>query len=114
MNPLHRDLMHALDALGTTGAAVAVTLLRGRWTGLRHDGLRCPVSNYIVAVVPHAEVASVTRNRITVISTDGEMYEVPLPAGATQFVSEFDAGEYDDLAAILTDIDGEVIDDLER
>nr|BFE64983.1 hypothetical protein GCM10020063_095090 [Dactylosporangium thailandense] len=114
MSTLYRHLMHALEALGASADAVADSLLAGGWTGLRQDGLCCPVSNYIVAVVPHAEAASVTRNRITVITTDGEMCEATLPAGPAQFVSAFDGGAYDDLAAVITRTDGEVIDDLER
>ncbi|WP_433051141.1 hypothetical protein [Dactylosporangium sp. CS-033363] len=114
MSTLYRHLIIALEALGTSADAVADSLLGGGWTGLRQDALCCPVSNYVVAVVPGAELAAVTRNRITVISTEGEPCDATLPAGPAAFVSAFDAGAYDELAAVLTRSDGEVIDDLER
>jgi hypothetical protein len=93
---------------------VADTLLAGGWTGLRQDGLNCPVSNYVVAVVPDIEVAAVAFNRITVISTSGKTAEATLPPGPAQFVTAFDTGSYDELAVFLSRSDGEVIDDIER
>ncbi|WP_432980452.1 hypothetical protein [Dactylosporangium sp. CA-233914] len=114
MTSLHQRLTSTLNTLGMSADAVADTLLSGGWTGLREDGLNCPVSNYVTAVMPDVEVAAVAFNRITVVSITGETVEAPLPPGAARFVIAFDTGSYDDLAATLTRDDGEVIDDLER
>lgn len=114
MTSLHQRLIHVLDALGPSTDAVADTLLAGGWTGLREDGLNCPISNYVTAVMPDVEVAAVASKRITVISTRGETIDSALPAAAARFVVAFDSGAYDELAATITRSDGEVIDDLER
>lgn len=114
MKTLTARLFEVLGALGTTADDVADALLAGGWTGLRQDGMACPVSNYVLDVMPDAEVAAVALSRITVITVRGETVVETLPPGPEAFVWAFDAGAYDDLAAVITGDDGEVIDDLER
>ena len=52
MTTTHGRLTRALNALGRTADQVADTLLAGGWTGLRSDGIACPISKYVVSVVP--------------------------------------------------------------
>ncbi|MEV4620205.1 hypothetical protein AB0J74_16050 [Asanoa sp. NPDC049573] len=114
MSKTYQRLTKALAALGATADEVADTLLAGGWTGLREDGLACPVSKYVVSVLPDIEVAATSFQRIKVISTRGETVDASLPVGAAEFVTAFDTGSYDELAATLTRGDGEAIDDIER
>ena len=114
MTSLPARVANALIALGLTADTVADSLLAGGWTGLREDGLHCPVSTYLTAVLPDVEAAAVGHDHVIVVSGSGETVEVTLPRAAAVFVVAFDGGSYDDLAAVITRVDGQVIDDLER
>ena len=114
MTSLYLRITTALNALGANPDDVADTLLAGGWTGLREDGLNCPISNYLTAVLPDIEAASVTFDRVKAFTVNADTLEIPLPRAASRFVDDFDGGAYDDLAAVITRHDGEVIDDLER
>jgi hypothetical protein len=114
MSTTQQRLTYALALLGATANEVADSLLAGGWTGLRQDGIACPVSKYVATVVPEIEVAAASAQRITVVSTNGETVEAALPAGPAAFIRAFDAGAYDELAAALTRTDVDPVDDIER
>ncbi|MDR7278395.1 hypothetical protein [Catenuloplanes atrovinosus] len=114
MSATARHLAFALEALGETTNDVAEFLAAGGWTGLRSDGRACPIAIYLSSVVPNISDVYVTPYELVVVTGDGEEIDTALPVGPSDFVSAFDDGAYDDLAAVITDEFGEVTDDLER
>lgn len=113
MSTVRRLVSIAFDALGDTADDVADFLTVGGWTGLRHDPSTCPVAVYLKAIVPSTAVVAVSAYGTSVL-TDNEHVHIPTPPGPAEFITAFDEGAYDELAAYDTDVSGEVVDDLER
>lgn len=113
MSTIRRLVSVALDMLGDTADDVADVLSAGGWTGLRNDPCACPVAVYLRAVLPQTAAVAVSVNGISVTTDDERMHD-STPPGPAEFIARFDDGDYDELAAVVTDSAGDPLDDLDR
>lgn len=112
-NNAQRRLAMVLNALGENAEDVANLLLFGGWQGLQHSANACPVALYLRTVVTDVADASVSSERATIHTTDGDDVQVELTPAVAGFVLAFDIGAYGELVVNPTDDNGDVIDDLE-
>jgi hypothetical protein len=89
MHGVASDPLPLLEALGAHANAVAASLARGGYCGLREDPATCPVARYLSAY-GFADV----QVDYPLVSWGNRRRRV-LPASVAEFVRRFDAGCYD-------------------
>jgi hypothetical protein len=86
-----QGLRNALEALGTTGDAVARNLAAMGFKGCVGKASNCPIANYVMASIPEAQDVRVQFGEVSV-RTDEDWNTVEQPEPVSDFVELFDGG----------------------
>lgn len=96
MPTLEEQVEEALVALGESSNTVAQTLAANECRGHRKQGDACPVYAYLNKLYP-GQIYSVDSGEVALRVGDEYAYVDP-PCGVADFIGQFDAGSFNELA----------------
>jgi hypothetical protein len=89
----------ALKALPKTPDGIARSLRQRKITGIRLNGGECPITNYLKGELRRAGLSDQIHTTLTYVTTEtwsggasGKIAD--LPAHVSEFIGEFDSGQY--------------------